>query len=223
VNGARQPMIVPFGDEALLVTLDSVASEEAIGRAHTLARLVRGAGQPWGRPVPGYASVMVPFDAVRLPAADAAARLATLVEQARAVPPEADSDGAPVTIAVRYGGNDGPDLAEVAERTGRSPADVIELHGSVTYLVHMLGFAPGFGYLGQLPAELALPRRAEPRTQVPTGSVAIAGRQTAVYPFSTPGGWHLIGRTDQQMWRIDRDPPALLAPGMRVRFVPTAR
>jgi KipI family sensor histidine kinase inhibitor len=135
--------------------------------------------------------------------------------------PEAGPDGDPVqTIAVRYGGDAGPDLDAVAERTGLTPSAVVELHASVTYLVHMLGFAPGFAYLGTLPAALELPRRAEPRTHVPAGSVAIAGRQTAVYPFATPGGWHLIGRTDEPMWDPGADPPARLRPGMRVRFVP---
>jgi KipI family sensor histidine kinase inhibitor len=214
---------VPSGDEALLVTLDDVASETATVRAHALAKLVRAAGEPWGRPVPGYASVLVPFDAGRLRPEDATGLLASLVEQAAAAVPEVDPAGPITSIDVRYGGDEGPDLDEVAERTGLSPNQVIDLHASVTYLVHVLGFAPGFGYLGQLPAELALPRRAEPRTRVPAGSVGIAGRQTAVYPFSTPGGWHLIGRTDQRMWRSDADPPALLAPGMRVRFVPVAR
>jgi KipI family sensor histidine kinase inhibitor len=222
VTGPLDRRIVPFGDEALLVTLDTVASVEANLRAHALARLVLASGEPWGRPVPGYASVLVPFDAARVPPDQAAARLASLVEEAGAVDLRADPTGAVTTIEVRYGGEGGPDLAHVAERTGLTPEHVIELHASVTYLVHMLGFAPGFGYLGELPAELALPRRADPRTRVPAGSVANAGRQSAVYPFSTPGGWHLIGRTDERMWRPEADPPALLAPSLRVRFVPVA-
>ena len=92
----------------------------------------------------------------------------------------------------------------------------------MTYRVAMLGFMPGFAYLGDLPDELRLPRRDTPRTSVPAGSVAIAGRHTAVYPATTPGGWHLLGRTDVAPWDIDRDPPALLRPGDRVRFEPVA-
>jgi KipI family sensor histidine kinase inhibitor len=108
----------------------------------------------------------------------------------------------------------------VAERTSLTPEQVVEAHASVDYACFFLGFTPGFGYLGVLPPELELPRRDEPRTRVPAGSVAIAGRQTAVYPSPTPGGWHLIGHTDAVLWDVHRDPPALLTPGDRVRFVP---
>ncbi len=96
----------------------------------------------------------------------------------------------------------------------------MELHASVTYRVFLLGFVPGFAYLGTLPEALALPRRGSPRSRVPAGSVAIAGRQTAVYPSATPGGWHLIGRTDARMWDVTAESPSLLRPGQRVRFVP---
>jgi KipI family sensor histidine kinase inhibitor len=123
-------------------------------------------------------------------------------------------------VPVRYGGPDGPDLAEVAARTGHSEADVVRLHAAVEYRVFCVGFVPGFPYLGLVPEELALPRRATPRLRVPAGSVAIAGRQTGIYPADTPGGWHLIGRTDLPVWDPGREPPALLQPGARVRFVP---
>jgi KipI family sensor histidine kinase inhibitor len=96
----------------------------------------------------------------------------------------------------------------------------VDLHAGTVYRVLFLGFTPGFAYLGDLPERLGLPRLATPRTRVPAGSVAIAGRQTAVYPFSTPGGWRLIGRTDLDIWDATRDRPAALLPGMRVRFVP---
>jgi len=125
-----------------------------------------------------------------------------------------------VSVPVRYGGSDGPDLAEVAARTGRTEADVMRLHAAVEYRVFCVGFVPGFPYLGLVPEELALPRRPTPRLHVPTGSVAIAGRQTGIYPADTPGGWHLIGRTDRRTWDPRREPPALLEPGARVRFVP---
>jgi KipI family sensor histidine kinase inhibitor len=131
-----------------------------------------------------------------------------------------DAELAALEVPVHYGGADGPDLPEVAERLGLSQGQVVEAHAGPTYRVRMLGFVPGFAYLATLPEVLALPRRAEPRTRVPGGSVAIAARQTAVYPFETPGGWHLIGRTDLSMWDIGRVPPARLAPGDRVRFVP---
>ena len=100
-----------------------------------------------------------------------------------------------------------------------APAQVIELHSSVVYRAYMLGFAPGFAYLGELPSALELPRRESPRQRVPAGSIAIAGRQTAVYPLATPGGWQLIGRTDAPVWNLRREPPALITAGRLVRFV----
>jgi KipI family sensor histidine kinase inhibitor len=119
-------------------------------------------------------------------------------------------------ISVRY---DGQDLSDVAERTGMSVKDVIAAHTSQTYTVDLLGFVPGFAYLSELPVSLQLPRRGEPRPRVAAGSVAIAGSQTAVYPLDTPGGWHLLGRTEIKLFDPTRSPPALLEPGDSVRFV----
>jgi KipI family sensor histidine kinase inhibitor len=130
------------------------------------------------------------------------------------------TDVPPLEIPVRYGGADGPDLDAVAELTGLSAAEVVELHAAAPLRVLFLGFAPGFGYLGPLPAALVVPRRATPRTRVPPGSVAIAGPHAAVYPVESPGGWHLLGRTSLALWDPNRTPPATLRPGDRVRFVP---
>jgi KipI family sensor histidine kinase inhibitor len=217
-----------FGDAALLVVLGELVDRAVNDRVHRLAfgLDLRAARMPGlGAPVPAYASVLVPFDpsvlaesAVRGLIADA------LVEAGEAIAarePAAAGDLAPVTnVPVRYGGADGPDLAEVAVRTGLSEEDVIRLHGGADYRVFCVGFVPGFPYLGMLPERLALPRRSTPRLRVPAGSVAIAGRQTGIYPSDTPGGWHVIGRTDLSAWDPHRDPPALLEPGARVRFVP---
>jgi len=123
-----------------------------------------------------------------------------------------------VTIPVHY---DGADLAEVAERIGTDVTGVIGLHTAADYVVAFGGFAPGFGYLTGLDPRLHLPRRAVPRTRVPVGSVAIAGEYAGVYPRSSPGGWHLLGRTGISLWGTERTPPALLTPGTRVRFEAT--
>ena len=131
-------------------------------------------------------------------------------------------EGRLVEVPVRYGGADGPDLEDVARLHGLRPSDVVELHASVEYEAFFLGFAPGFAYLGPLPASLVTPRLDVPRPRVPAGSVAIAGAQSAIYPTDTPGGWRLIGRTDLRPWDVARDPPALILPGDRVRFVPVA-
>jgi inhibitor of KinA len=128
-----------------------------------------------------------------------------------------------VEIPVCYGGEFGPDLDEVAAMHGITPERVIELHTSATYLVYFLGFVPGFAYLGELARELVTPRLPAPRRKVPVGSVGIAGHQTGVYPFETPGGWRLLGRTPLEMFRTDRDGLSLLSIGDRVKFVPVLR
>jgi KipI family sensor histidine kinase inhibitor len=217
----------PFGESALLVTLGDRIDIDLNRRAHLLASAVTSlrVGDPrLGRPVTGYASVLVPFDPLELDVAAVQAMLAPSIEGALAADLETEesSGGRPrlVTIAVRYGGADGPDLEDVAALHGLRSSDVVALHADATYRVFMLGFAPGFAYLGPLPEQLVTPRRATPRVRVPAGSVAIAGGQTAVYPFETPGGWQLIGRTERRLWDLDRRRPALLQPGDAVRFEP---
>lgn len=212
--------IDPVGDAALLLTLGedvAPALNDLVHRVVAELALAAVDAPSFGAPVPAYASVLLPFDPDLVP--EAAARETLVAALRRAVGGPAPAPGPLVKIPVRYGGRDGPDLAEVADRTGRSEAEVVALHAGREYRVFLVGFVPGFPYLGVLPEELSLPRRATPRIRVPAGSVAIAGRQTGIYPFSTPGGWHLIGHTDASIWDTRRDPPALLAPGARVRFV----
>lgn len=127
--------------------------------------------------------------------------------------------GRVVEIPVRYGGDDGPDLADVAAHTGLTPEEVVRRHSAGSYTVYFLGFQPGFAYLGGLDPALATPRRTEPRLAVPAGAVGIGGEQTGVYPAAAPGGWQLIGRTVLPLFLPERDPPSLLAPGDTVRFV----
>jgi KipI family sensor histidine kinase inhibitor len=222
--------VIPFGDSALLLVLGHRIDVALNGRVHALANAVRelragdpeGAGRALAVPVPAYASVLVPYDPERLTLAKATELLAAVARTVASGAETATAESAqtPVEIPVRYGGEHGPDLAQVAALHGLTPGDVVELHAGTTYRVFMLGFAPGFPYLGPLPGELATPRRSSPRTAVPAGSVGIAGEQTGIYPLTTPGGWQLIGRTDVRLWEVARDPPALLRPGQRVRFVP---
>ncbi len=215
---------MPFGDEALLVILGEAVDVELNERAHALAAAIardRADGlAAWGSPVPGCASVLVPYDPLRTSPEAAIARLTELLIESESSEAAEEPALPVVELRVRYGGEDGPDLGAVAERTGLDERAVVELHAGTTYRVFLLGFVPGFAYLGTLPDALVLPRRSEPRTRVSAGSVAIAGRQTAVYPFSTPGGWHLIGRTGDPLWDVTRTPPARLRPGQSVRFVP---
>ncbi|WP_298821736.1 5-oxoprolinase subunit PxpB [Chloroflexus sp.] len=166
--------------------------------------------------VPAIDSLLVCFDPLTTDYERLSARL---TELARQPPLAALPAGREFVIPVRYGGEDGPDLVEVAERTGLTPAEVISLHTATEQRVIMIGFAPGYPYLGWLPPLLHLPRRATPRVAVPAGSVAIAAGMTGIYPTTLPGGWHLIGRTTVQLFDPAADPPALLQPGDRVRFV----
>jgi KipI family sensor histidine kinase inhibitor len=214
--------IAPLGDGALLVTFGDRIDPGLNDRAHDLAvavELLRARDQRIGRAVPAYASVLVPFDPVAVEPEEARKIVARLLDEAPLV---AGTKGAGtlVEIPVRYGGDDGPDLAEVAALHGLRPDDVVEHHTGTVYRVYFLGFAPGFAYMGPVPAQIATPRLDAPRQRIPAGSVGIAGEQTGVYPFAMPGGWRIIGRTDISLWDLRRNPPSLLRPGDRVRFVP---
>ncbi|HMA33935.1 MAG TPA: 5-oxoprolinase subunit PxpB [Chloroflexia bacterium] len=215
-------LLRPLGDSAVLVVFGEAIDVALNARVHALAAVLRGrraGGDPaWGVPVPAYSSLLVPYDPGLLTYDEAAAHLTALLESDPA-PAAGEPTAAVVEIPVGYGGVGGPDLAEVAARQGLTPAEVIALHSGTLYRVFMLGFAPGFAYLGPLPPALVIPRRATPRPRVPPGSVAIAGHQTGIYPLATPGGWHLLGQTPAVLWDAHRTPPALLAPGQLVRFV----
>lgn len=215
--------VAPIGDQAILASFGDRVDRELNRRARRLATGVEAAraeGAPFGVPVVGYASVLVPYDLEAVTLEEATAELERVIERLGDRPTDARGRPRLVEIPTRYGGRDAEDLPVVAEMTGLTPERIVELHASTVYDVFMLGFAPGFAYLGILPAAIAVPRRPTPRPRVPAGSVAIAERQTGVYPVETAGGWHLIGRTDQRLWDARREPPALLAPGDRVRFVP---
>ena len=166
---------------------------------------------------PAYCSVLIKFDALKLDHDELQSRLLPYLARLDEAPlPEPQQ----IEIPVCYGGEFGPDLEDVAAAHGISPAQAIELHSSPIYLVYFLGFAPGFAYLGGLPEALTTPRLQAPRAKVPQGSVGIGGNQTAVYPFATPGGWRLIGRTPLAMFRGDQARMSLLQIGDRVRFRP---
>ena len=226
------PAVEPFGDAALLVSAadpDRTAYAAWAGAVAAAIQAGRRATPAIGRPVAAHDTILVPFDPLTLELEDAIAIARSAVSGVAAAigggPAERRGDRAAtdrsIEIAVRYGGADGPDLDDVAATCGLRPADVVELHAGARYRVLFLGFAPGFGYLGGLPAALATPRRTSPRERIPAGSVAIAGEHSAVYPLAMPGGWHLIGRTDAILFDPRADPPALLRPGAAVRFVPT--
>jgi inhibitor of KinA len=169
---------------------------------------------------PAYCSVLIKFDPLTIEQRKLEEILSGYVHRLKdVILPEPKQ----VEIPVCYGGEFGPDLSAVASLHGMMPSDAIEIHAAAEYLVHFLGFVPGFAYLGGLPQELVTPRRSSPRRSVPAGSVGIADDQTGVYPFATPGGWQLIGRTPVAMFRKDRKDMSLLSMGDRVRFRPISR
>jgi KipI family sensor histidine kinase inhibitor len=205
-------VIRPFGEAAYLVELGSTA------RVHALADDLRDAPlHGVVECVPGIETMLVEFDPLAVDAGEIGSQLASRLGDLGERPAPA---GRHRSIPVVYGGELGPDLDEVARLTGLAPDDVVRLHGSTDLVVEILGFAPGFPYLGTLPAELDVPRLATPRTVTPAGAVAIAGRRSGIYPAPLPGGWRVIGRTPLSLFDPRRDPPAYLAPGDRVRFVP---
>lgn len=166
--------------------------------------------------IPGMNNITVVLRNPHSMALDAIERLQRWWEESEALEPESRY----IEIPVVYGTAAGPDLGEVARHAGLSEKQVVALHSSIDYVVWFLGFQPGFPYLGGLPEQLATPRRAEPRLQVPAGSVGIGGAQTGIYPLATPGGWQLIGHTALPLFDPHRDEPVLLRPGDTVRFIP---
>jgi KipI family sensor histidine kinase inhibitor len=207
------------GDTMLLVELDHVIDPTTNQRVIALADRLRATlGRRVRDIVPAYCSVGIHFDPLTT---DLAALHHVIERESRHDQSAVRADERPVIeIGVHYGGDDGPDLKAVAEWARCSPEEVIERHAARTYRVYMLGFVPGFSYMGRVDERIAAPRRRVPRDRVPAGSVGIAGEQTGVYPIATPGGWQLIGRTDAVMFDADRAQPSLLQPGDEVRFVP---
>ncbi len=198
--------LLPYGPAAWLLEVDvgdALATATALARSEAVNEIV-----------PGARTVLVHL----APGADreeSGRRLLQLAAAAQGVVVDDPSDA--VEIAVTY---DGEDLAAVAEACRLTTAEVISRHSEAIYRAAFCGFVPGFAYLTGLDPALELPRRASPRTRVPAGSVAIAAGYSAVYPTTSPGGWHLLGHTDAVLFEADRDPPALIAPGTTVHFVP---
>jgi KipI family sensor histidine kinase inhibitor len=201
VDQTGQVQSTPVGHHALLVEVEDADA------ALSLATWARETSVEAVEVVPAAASVL--FDGV----ADVPALARVLAGWSPSASPPA---GELVEIGVRY---DGPDLAAVAERWGVDVETAVERHASVEYVAAFCGFAPGFSYLRGLPEELAVPRLDSPRSRVPAGAVGLAGEWCGVYPRPSPGGWRILGTTDAVLWDQDREPPALLAPGTRVRFV----
>lgn len=203
-----------LGEAALCCTLPAPVSLDQQQRIWQLAAAL-GDVDGVQELIPGMNNLTLVFDPLRTEPAALEAAARQLWEQ----PPRRRAPGRRVEIPVSY---DGPDLGEVAAHCGLSPAEVVQRHTQAEYIVYFLGFQPGFAYLGGLDEALHMPRRREPRVSVPAGSVGIGGAQTGIYPLATPGGWQLIGRTSVALFDPQAEPPTVLAPGDRVRFVAVA-
>jgi KipI family sensor histidine kinase inhibitor len=196
----------PAGERGLLVEVEEL---ETVHRLHAALRQLDPPGVV--ELVPGYRTVLIVADPERAGVLDELAAGLPGLE----LPPAGAVAGETVEIPVSY---DGEDLAEVAGLTGLEAGEVVRRHTAPEYTVAFLGFSPGFPYLVGLDPALEVPRRDTPRTSIPAGSVGLAGNQTGIYPTASPGGWQLIGRTEVTLFDPARDPPALLAPGTRLRF-----
>lgn len=210
--------MLPAGDAAIAVELGDGISPEINAQVHALDRALRAARVPGILDtIPSYRSLLVCYDPLRLSSRALRTVILGLARDAGQSPAPA---GRVLRIPTCYGGRFGPDLSFVAEHNGLSPADVIDIHSGGEYLVYMMGFSPGFTYLGGMSARIATPRLKTPRTSIPAGSVGIAQQQTGIYPVESPGGWQLIGRTPVILFDPTRTPPTAVEPGDVIRFVP---
>ncbi len=208
---------LPCGDQAVTVEWGNTIDEHINRQVHAFARKVEALSHPAiTEVVPTYRSATVHYRPEVLSYEELKHLLAPLAqgsaEEAEELPV--------VEIPVCYGGEYGPDLLEVAQHCSLTPEEVIARHTAPTYRIYMLGFTPGFPYLGGMDPSIAAPRRKEPRIHIPAGSVGIAGEQTGVYPIVSPGGWQLIGRTPLRLFDPQKEQPILLSAGAGIRFVP---
>jgi len=220
------PTLKPLGESALLVEFGNGISLDLNERAIALAENLTFNSFPGFRDaIPAYASTTIFFDPIEVRKAfiesDSATSAVNEIIQVRLSGrlPNSTRISKTIEIPVSFSGANGPDLETVALRSGLTVNDVIDIFTSKTYRVYMIGFLPGFAYMGDVDERIRVPRRPQPRVRVPKGSVAIAGVQTGVYPMETPGGWQLIGRTDVEFFAPNSDMPSLLGPGDHARFI----
>ena len=214
----RRARFSPAGDRAIAVELGNAISEPVNRKVQSLLAAVEGDDIPGVVDlVPSYRSLLVYYDPLLVTFSGLTQRLSALEQNLDQAAAHASKV---LEIPTVYGGEYGPDLAHVAEHNGLTPEEVVQVHSGSEYLVYMMGFTPGFPYLGGMSERIATPRLQTPRPLIPAGSVGIAEQQTGVYPTQSPGGWQLIGRTPVQLFDPKQDPPAVVAAGDLIRFVP---
>jgi KipI family sensor histidine kinase inhibitor len=213
----EQNLITPLSDSSLLIPLGDSIDPAVNRRVHALAaRLARDPLEGVSETTPGYAALVVHYDPLALTHAQVTDWVSAYIVSDEIEVPRAPRQ---VEVPVIYGGEFGLDLESVAAHCGLSVADVIRIHSKTEYTVYMMGFTPGFAYMGKVPQAIQAPRLETPRTKVRAGTLAIAGAQTGIYPVDSPGGWQLIGHTALTLFDPNRRDPFLFAPGDVVRFV----
>lgn len=215
-----EPRFLPAGDAAIVVELGDAISPAINRRVRSLSLALENGSVPGVFDfLPTYRSVLVYYDPLSVSPDAVQSQIARLLQS-----PDAEAAANPrvALIPTLYGGDMGPDIGFVASHAGITEQEVIAIHSATDYLIYMMGFSPGFAYLGGLDQRLITPRLESPRTQIPAGAIGIAESQTGVYPVASPGGWQLIGRTPLRLFDPARNPPALLSAGDYVRFTPLA-
>jgi inhibitor of KinA len=212
-----KPRIVPLGDSAVLIQLGDEIDLTINQRVHALANLITTSSmQGIAEIVPAYATLLVHYDPLLLSFTQMKDSLRAQISQMEEIESRKPRR---IDVPVRYGGEKGPDLESVASHCGLRVEDVIRIHGEKIYTVYMMGFTPGYPYMGKLDDRLIMPRLETPRTRVPAGTVAIAGSQTGIYSIESPGGWQLIGWTPLKLFDLGSESPFLFSPGDEVKFI----
>jgi inhibitor of KinA len=213
--------MIALGDSAIIIQFGNNITPDTHRKVSALAARLQDNSFPgMVEYVPAFTTVTVYYNPLQLSYKDTCSALELILSELKDTP-----TGTPKTveIPVCYGGEFGPDIEFVAEHNGLTMDEVVQIHSGGEYLVYMIGFAPGFPYLGGMSERIQAPRRSSPRLNIPSGTVGIAGMQTGVYPIETPGGWQLIGRTPEALFRPNESPPSLLQAGDIVSFRPISR
>lgn len=212
------PTAHALGDSAITVSFTVESTKEVTARIRAIGAAIRASRIAHAEEViAAYTALTVFYDSLHVSYEQMSAEILTKCGEASGTEPA--TEGREHRIPVEYRG---PDLDSVAKATGMAPSEVVEAHSAVWYTVDLLGFVPGFAFMSEIDPRLELPRREQPRPRVPAGSVAIARKQTGIYPFDTPGGWHILGRTKVTLFDPNREEPSLFRAGDRVKFEPTA-
>lgn len=216
-----------LGDNAVIIELGTEIKAETLKKVQTASRIIEENNESWQiEYVPTFTTVTLYYDPFKvsklaeeyeLPYEFVFRRIKEILS---ASPANTKIKQRIVEVPICYGGEFGPDLSFVAKHNGLTPEEVIHIHSSGEYLVYMLGFAPGFPYLGGMSTKIAAPRRGTPRHEIPARSLGIAGNQTGIYPIETPGGWQLIGRTPLSLFEPEKEEPSLLRAGDKIKFKP---